>query len=216
MTDEREYDDMQRDTPDRARMEMSGTGTEGSDQELNPDFHPDRMDLRAKDDMRSTDATRDDADPVGPSRMRDVDPMSHDRNTSPDDMRNREEVDERENMRDANAVRADERTGTRAGMVSATGAGSGRAAQADLWPEMGDLRQKFDSIQSEFIDDPRSAVRKAEQLLNEVVDRITRSMRDRVDSMRSDAGKNADTEQLRQTMRGYRELVVWMDTRRAA
>ena len=161
MTDEREYDDMQRDTPDRERMEMSGTDAERSDEELNP-------------------------------------------------------AADRENMREANAVRADERTGTRAGMAPVAGAASGTAAQADLWPEMGDLRQKFDSIQSEFIDDPRSAVRKAEQLINEVVDRITRSMRERVDSMRSEAGKNADTEQLRQTMRGYRELVVWMDTRRAA
>jgi hypothetical protein len=85
-----------------------------------------------------------------------------------------------------------------------------------MWPEMGDLRQRFDAIQSEFIDDPRSAVRKAEELVNDVINRITSSMRDRVASMHKDVDKNADTEQLRLTMRSYRDLVDWMETRRAA
>lgn len=88
--------------------------------------------------------------------------------------------------------------------------------QTQMWPEMGDLRQRFDAIQSEFIEDPKGAVNKAEGLVKELVDRITRSMNDRMNTMHRGVENTNDTEQLRQTMRGYRELVVWMETRRAA
>jgi hypothetical protein len=226
MTEEREYDDMQRDTGDRERMEMSDP--ERADDQaanVNPDFHPDRMDLRSRDDLRSTDEA-DDTDPES-RRLSDVDPMGgghvrEDQSTR-DDMRMRNDMrgtdmrgtDMRDtDMRDANAARADEMSGTRRGVTTS---GAARATQMEMWPDMGDLRQRFDSIQSEFIEDPRSAVRKAEELVNDVVNRITSSMRERVASMHQDVDKNdADTEQLRQTMRGYRDLVVWMESRRAA
>ena len=201
MSEEREYDDMQRDTRDRERMEMSGSDRERSDDQLNPDFRPDRMDLHANDDMRSAD----DAESTDPKtrRLSDVDPMKHGH------------VREDDSTERSNAVRADETSGTRRAVTASEAPGT-RATQMELWPDMGDLRHRFDAIQSEFIDDPRSAVHKAEELINDVVERVTRSMRERVDSMHSDAGQNADTEQLRQTMRGYRDLVVWMETRRAA
>jgi hypothetical protein len=91
-------------------------------------------------------------------------------------------------------------------------------ATDNIWPDMSDLRHRFDSIQSEFIDDPKGAVTKAERLIGDVVERITRSMHDRVESMHQGAHGSSDTEHLRQTMRGYRDLVVWMEaqTRRAA
>jgi hypothetical protein len=129
-------------------------------------------------------------------------------------MRMREQEDTRDTpMRGTGDVGEDEMSGTRRGV---TAAGTTRGTQMDMWPEMGDLRQRFDAIQSEFIDDPRSAVRKAEELVNDVINRITSSMRDRVASMHKDVDKNADTEQLRLTMRSYRDLVDWMETRRAA
>jgi len=87
---------------------------------------------------------------------------------------------------------------------------------SEMWPDMTDLRQKFDAIQSEFIEDPKGAVKKAEDLVREVVDRITNSMNNRMETMHRDVVKTNDTEQLRQTMRGYRELVVWMDNSRRA
>ncbi|HJT37858.1 MAG TPA: hypothetical protein VJ818_05485 [Actinomycetota bacterium] len=212
MTDVREYDDMQRDTRDRERMEMSSNPDRSDDdaQNLNPDYHPDRMDMRAKDDMRSTDDV-DDTDPES-RRLSDVDPMGggHVRG----DRSARDDMRARNDMRDTNDVRSDEMPDTRRGIAPADT--RGRATQMEMWPDMGDLRQRFDAIQSEFIDDPRSAVRKAEDLMNDVINRITSSMRDRMASMHKDADKNADTEQLRQTMRGYRDLVDWMETRRAA
>lgn len=86
----------------------------------------------------------------------------------------------------------------------------------NMWPDMGDLRQRFDAVQSEFIEDPKGAVGKAEELVREVVDRLTRSMNDRMTTMHRGVEKTNDTEQLRQTMRGFRELVDWMENRRAA
>jgi hypothetical protein len=100
------------------------------------------------------------------------------------------------------------------------GVDKGRVATADteagLWPDMADLRQRFDTIQSEFIEDPKAAVDKAEGLIKELVERLTRSMHERVDTMHRGVEGTQDTEQLRQAMRGYRELVLWMEGRRAA
>ena len=86
----------------------------------------------------------------------------------------------------------------------------------DMWPDMTDLHKRFESLQSEFIDDPKGAVEKAEKLINDVIERITRSMHERIDAMHKGVEGTHDTEQLRQTMRSYRDLVVWMETRRAA
>ena len=102
------------------------------------------------------------------------------------------------------------------GMASETSPSRSRDIGPDMWPDMTDLRQRFDAVQSEFIEDPKRAVEKAEELVKEVVDRISRSMHDRMDSMHHGVEKTTDTEQLRQTMMGYRDLVDWMETRRAA
>jgi len=89
--------------------------------------------------------------------------------------------------------------------------------QMELWPDMGDFRQRFDQIQSEFIEDPKSAVQKAEHLMEEAIERITKTMRERVQSMHRDVdGKDGDTEMLRLTMRTYRHFIDSMGTRRAA
>jgi hypothetical protein len=90
------------------------------------------------------------------------------------------------------------------------------AKTADLWPDTTDLHQRFAALQSEFIDDPKGAVTRAEALVHDAVERLTRSMHERMETMHHGLESTNDTEQLRQTMRGYRDLVVWMETRRAA
>jgi len=89
--------------------------------------------------------------------------------------------------------------------------------QMDMWPDMDDFRQRFEQIQSEFIDDPKSAVKKAEHLIEEAVERITKTMRERMQAMHRDVDeKDGDTEQLRLTMRSYRMFIESMGSRRAA
>lgn len=138
-----------------------------------------------------------------------------------DESMNRTDENSREDMRE----RDRERLGTDKSMPSTTREpvmASGRSEhdrhgmESDMWPDMTDLRQRFDAIQSEFIDDPKGAVRKADELVKEVVDRITRAMNERMQSMHHGVEDSNDTEQLRQTMRGYRDLVVWMEEHRAA
>lgn len=85
-----------------------------------------------------------------------------------------------------------------------------------IWPDMTDVQRRFEEIQSDFIDDPKGAVREAERLMGEAIDRWTKSMRERMQSMHRDTGDGADTEQLRVTMRSYREFIQSLDGRRAA
>src|SRR5947209_20186896 len=80
------------------------------------------------------------------------------------------------------------------GMASETSPSRSRDIGPDMWPDMTDLRQRFDAVQSEFIEDPKRAVKKAEELVKEVVDRISRSMHDRMDSMHHGVEKTTDTE----------------------
>ena len=90
-------------------------------------------------------------------------------------------------------------------------------AQMEMWPDMGEFRQRFEEIQSEFIEDPKSAVKKAEHLMEEAVERITKTMQERIQTMHRDVdGKDGDTEMLRLTMVGYRKFIDQMGSRRAA
>lgn len=84
----------------------------------------------------------------------------------------------------------------------------------DIWPEISDYRQRFDETESEFIDRPRDAVKKAERVVNEAIDRVTRTMRDRMRSIHSDAEGTSDTEQLRLAMRRYRAFLDSLGKRR--
>lgn len=79
--------------------------------------------------------------------------------------------------------------------------------KVDIWPEVSDLRQRFDEIQAEFIEQPRHALKKAERLVDEAIDRVTRTMRDRSRSIHSDAEGTKDTEQLRLAMQRYRAFI---------
>ena len=87
--------------------------------------------------------------------------------------------------------------------------------QLSFWPEMGDYRRRLADIQSEFIEEPRAAVKKAERLIEEAVDHMAKSMREHVTRMHGDVEGNADTEKLRLVMRSYREFIDSLDSRRA-
>ncbi|TMC50882.1 MAG: hypothetical protein E6J20_16615 [Chloroflexi bacterium] len=86
----------------------------------------------------------------------------------------------------------------------------------ELWPEMTEYRRRFDALQSEFIDEPRAAVKKAERLMEEAVDRMAKAMHERMQRIHRDVDGNADTELLRQAMRSYREMIDSIGGRRAA
>jgi predicted N-formylglutamate amidohydrolase len=85
-----------------------------------------------------------------------------------------------------------------------------------MWPDMTDFQHRFEEIQSDFIDDPKGAVKEAERLMAEAIDRWTKSMHERMQSMHGDTGDGADTERLRTTMRGYREFMQSLSGSRAA
>lgn len=63
------------------------------------------------------------------------------------------------------------------------------------------LRSRWIELQGSFVDDPRQAVERAEQLVSEVVQTVT----DRFDERRNElATQSADTEELRLAMHRYR------------
>jgi hypothetical protein len=91
------------------------------------------------------------------------------------------------------------------------------AEHAGMWPDMTEFGARFRDIQSEFIDDPKAAVKKAEALMGEAVERITKSMQDHMRSMHHDVdGKDGDTESLRLVMRRYRTWIESMGRNRSA
>ena len=88
--------------------------------------------------------------------------------------------------------------------------------QMDLWPEMTEYRQRFDALQSEFIEEPRDAVEKAERLMEEAIDRMAKAMRDQMQTIHRDVDGNGDTEHLRLAMRSYRMMIDSIGGRKAA
>ena len=91
-----------------------------------------------------------------------------------------------------------------------TAAVAPRTAQTDIWPDMTEFRQRFDVIQAEFIEDPKSAVKKAETLMQEAIERMTKAMHERMQAVHREVeGKDGDTEQLRLTMRNFK---MWMES----
>jgi hypothetical protein len=171
-------------------------------------------------EMRSDDMRKDDTrteEMRTEQEMRDERPMANRRQketdeamrTNPEVMGRAEPVAVGDRDRPANEPRPVGRVGG-PGEVRATNGGM------EMWPDMTDFYGRFDQIQSEFIEDPKSAVKKAEKLMEEMLDHMMRSMRERMTTMHRDVEGNTDTEQLRQTMRGYKEFVYSFGHREAA
>ncbi|WP_051467610.1 hypothetical protein [Actinomadura oligospora] len=72
-------------------------------------------------------------------------------------------------------------------------------------------RNRWHALQSVFVDDPGESVRKADELTAEMVTAIERALttrkRDLDGRARTGDRKPSDTEELRQTLRAYRDLV---------
>ena len=146
--------------------------------------------------------------------------MSETRNESVDERRgtNRREVTDKRNDAENERRNADRRAMERQPVVESAQPQANRtdAEQMDFWPEMHQFRERLNEIQSQFIDEPREAVKKDERLIEEAVDHMAKSMHEHVKRMHSDVEGNADTEKLRLVMRSYRAFIEKLDNRRAA
>ncbi len=87
---------------------------------------------------------------------------------------------------------------------------------SDGWRELSDVEQRFHELEGEFIQEPQAAVKKAETLIEETVERITRRLHDEVARMHSNAERSSDTEQLRVAMLSYKTLIESIGGHRAA
>ena len=81
---------------------------------------------------------------------------------------------------------------------------------SDGWRGLTDVEQRFHELEAEFIQEPQAAVKKAEILIEEAVERITRQLHDEVARMHGNAERSSDTEQLRVAMLSYRTLIESM------
>jgi len=75
-------------------------------------------------------------------------------------------------------------------------------SEPEFASELTKFRQRFEEIQAEFIGEPRSAVQKAETLIDGLMD----ALRDQLQHIHTNVENETDTEQLRVAMLSYREL----------
>lgn len=94
---------------------------------------------------------------------------------------------------------------------------SGWAAGDALLPpeQQNDYRRRWDKIQIDFVDEPRASVRAADELVGEVTDRITSTFADARSRLeqRWQEGQEPSTEELRMTLRQYRDFFDRLVTR---
>ena len=164
-----------------------------------------RSNDKRTDDMRSEREMRDERRMADRPEKEKTEAMR----TNPEVMGRAEPVAVDDRDRPATEPRPTGRVGG-PGEVRATNGGM------HMWADMTEFHGRFEQIQSEFIEDPKSAVQKAEQLMNEMLDHMMRSMRERMTTMHRDIEGSADTEQLRQTMRGFKEFIESFGHREAA
>lgn len=75
-------------------------------------------------------------------------------------------------------------------------------SETDFSSELTKFRQSFEAIQAEFLGEPRAAVKKAETL----IDGLMNALHDRLQRIHGNVKTETDTEQLRVAMLSYREL----------
>src|SRR5215211_6892693 len=74
--------------------------------------------------------------------------------------------------------------------------------------ELSGLRSRWDEVQAGFVDDPRECVQKADRLVSDVVEQLTRGFseaRSRLEEQWA-RGEGASTEDLRLSLKGYRSF----------
>jgi hypothetical protein len=100
-------------------------------------------------------------------------------------------------------------TGTPAGTPPRHEAAGGAADRGATLPDeqSADFRRRWREVQGDFVDDPRQAVRSAEELARDVLGALTAKIADRDKVEGWKAGGGSGTEDLRQSLRQYRTLV---------
>ena len=70
------------------------------------------------------------------------------------------------------------------------------------------LRDRWEKIQTGFVDEPKQAVAKADELVNDIVQRLTESFKRERSNLEKqwERGDQVSTEELRVTMQRYRSL----------
>jgi hypothetical protein len=78
-----------------------------------------------------------------------------------------------------------------------------------LLPDGSGIREEWLRVQAQFVDDPRTAVSEAADIMADVASRLEAAVRQRQDTLRVrwDGNSQADTEALRVTMQQYRQLL---------
>jgi hypothetical protein len=71
-----------------------------------------------------------------------------------------------------------------------------------------ECRSRWDSVQASFVDEPRSAVQKADELVAECIQRLASTFADERTKLEQqwDRGDNISTEDLRQSLQKYRSF----------
>jgi hypothetical protein len=74
--------------------------------------------------------------------------------------------------------------------------------------ELGDFRQRWQNVQSGFVDDPRSAVRTADELVASLMTRLAQVFADERGKLEHewDKGEDVSTEDLRVALQRYRSF----------
>jgi hypothetical protein len=97
-----------------------------------------------------------------------------------------------------------------AGTPSTTGAPGASGAPLDADAVLYDLRATWPRVLASFVDDPVAAVAEADRLVMRAVDVVIDELRRRADTLHqrwTDASGDADTEELRLTIRALHDLL---------
>jgi hypothetical protein len=83
---------------------------------------------------------------------------------------------------------------------------STETTQPLLGDDVGRLRERWQGVQAAFVDDPQQAVQQADQLVTDVIDRLTRTFEETKDLLDTQLGEADDvsTEDLRVGLQRYR------------
>jgi hypothetical protein len=127
------------------------------------------------------------------------------------DRRDERPIDRRDDLAGDRVVAGQsvgERTSAGQPVVADQAVGSDQPGQLFPTNELNDLRTKWDKAQISFVDEPRSAVKQADELVAVVVKRISEQFAaERADLEHQwDRGDNVSTEDLRQALRRYRSF----------
>jgi hypothetical protein len=85
---------------------------------------------------------------------------------------------------------------------------SSKQTESLLGEESEQLRLRWESIQSTFVDEPRESVEQADALVTDVIKRLTSTFQETRDSLETQLGEaeNPSTEELRVGLQRYRSF----------